>query len=84
MLPSTVGAIALVREYDHTSADYNLTDKQWYLCILKIHSTIVLKVKEVLPNSNRALGIEVNGNYISLPGELFKDLNESGIIAKIE
>ena len=41
-------------------------------------------MKEVLPNSNRTLAIEVNGSYISLPGELFKDLNESGIIAKIE
>ena len=56
-----------------------------FVLILKfIPQLIVLKVKEVLPNSDRTLAIEVNGNYISLPGELFKDLNESGIIAKIE
>ena len=39
----------------------------------------VLRVREVFPGSGRVLGIQVDNNYISLPGELFEDLNESGI-----
>ena len=33
----------------------------------------------MFPGSGRVLGIQVDNNYISLPGELFEDLNESGI-----
>ena len=39
----------------------------------------VLRVREVFPGSGRVLGIQVDNNYISLPGELFDNLNESGI-----
>ena len=45
-----------------------------FLCI-----TAVLRVREVFPGSGRVLGIQVDINYISLPGELFENLNESGI-----
>ena len=44
------------------------------LCI-----TAVFRVREVFPGSGRILGIQVDNNYISLPGELFENLNESGI-----
>ena len=33
----------------------------------------------MFPGSDRVLGIQVDNNYISLPGELFENLNESGI-----
>ena len=83
MLPLTVGAIALVRSMIiHQLIIYILQTSNDINCVYLnfiLYSTIVLRVKEVLPNSNRTLGIEVNGNYISLPGELFKNLNESGI-----
>ena len=39
----------------------------------------VLKVREVFPGSSHVLGMQVDNNYISLPGELFENLNESGI-----
>ena len=41
--------------------------------------TAVLRVREVFPGSSRVLRIQVDNNYISLPGELFENLNESGI-----
>ena len=41
--------------------------------------TAVLRVKEVFPGSNHVLGKQVDNKYISLPGELFENLNESGI-----
>ena len=33
----------------------------------------------MFPGSGRVLGIQVDNNYISLPGELFENFNESGI-----
>ena len=33
----------------------------------------------MIPGSGRLVGIQVDNNYISLPGELFEHLNESGI-----
>ena len=44
-----------------------------------LFTTAVLKVREVFPGSGHVLGIQVDNNYISLPGELFENLNESGI-----
>ena len=41
--------------------------------------TAVLRVREVFPGSGRVLGIQVGNNYISLPGELFENMNESSI-----
>ena len=38
----------------------------------------VLRVREVFPGNARVLGIQVDNSYISLPGELFENLNESG------
>ena len=40
----------------------------------------VLRVREVIPDSRRVLGIQVDNNYISLPGELFENLKETGTI----
>ena len=42
------------------------------------HVNAVLKVKEAFPGSGGVLGIQVDNNYISLPGELFENLEESG------
>ena len=36
-------------------------------------------MREVFPGSGRVLGIQVDNNYINLPGVLFENLNESGI-----
>ena len=33
---------------------------------------------EVFPGSGRVLGIQVGNNYITLPGEIFEDITESG------
>ena len=44
-----------------------------------LYITAVLRVREVFPGSGRVLGIQVVNNYISLPGELFENLNQSGI-----
>ena len=44
-----------------------------------LFTTAVLKVREVFPGSGHVLGIQVDNNYISLPEELFENLNESGI-----
>ena len=38
------------------------------------------RVREVFPGSGRVLGIQVENNYITLPGEIFKDLNKSGTL----
>ena len=32
----------------------------------------------MFPGNGRVLGIQVDNSYISLPGELFENLNESG------
>ena len=40
----------------------------------------MLRVREVFPGNGRVLGIQVDNNYISLPGELLENLNESGIV----
>ena len=42
----------------------------------------MLKVQGVLPGSDQVLGIQVDNNYISLPGELFENLNGTGINSK--
>ena len=34
----------------------------------------------MFPSSGRVTGIQVDNNYISLPGEIFEDITESGII----
>ena len=34
----------------------------------------------MFPGSGRVTGIQVDNNYITLPGEIFKDITESGII----
>ena len=34
----------------------------------------------MFPGSGRVTGIQVDNNYITLPGEVFEDLNESGIL----
>ena len=34
----------------------------------------------MFPNNGRVLGIQVDNSYISLPGELFENLNESGFL----
>ena len=44
------------------------------------HVTAVLRVREVSSGNGRVLGIQVDNSYISLPGELFENLNESGIM----
>ena len=33
----------------------------------------------MLPGSGRVTGIQVGNNYIALPGEIFDNINESGI-----
>ena len=39
------------------------------------------KRREVFPGSGRVTGIQVDNNYITLPGEIFdKNINESGIL----
>ena len=38
-----------------------------------------VRVQEVFPGSGRLLGIQVDNNYISLPGELFENLKRPGI-----
>ena len=45
-------------------------------CII-IHIRVLRR--EVFPGNGRVLGIQVDNSYISLPGELFENLNESGI-----
>ena len=39
----------------------------------------MLRVQEVFPGSGGVLGIQVDNNYISLPGELFENLKRPGI-----
>ena len=41
----------------------------------------VLVVQEVFPGSGPTLGVQVEDSYISLPGELFKNLKKSGLQA---
>ena len=41
---------------------------------------IGLRIKEVFPSSGRVTGIQVDDNYITLPGEIFEDITESGTI----
>ena len=33
----------------------------------------------MFPGSGRVTGIQVDNNYITLPGEVFEDITESGI-----
>ena len=35
---------------------------------------------EVFRGSGRVTGIQVDNNYITLPGEIFEDITESGIL----
>ena len=37
------------------------------------------KIREVFPGSGRVTGIQVDNNSITLPGEIFEDITESGI-----
>ena len=46
----------------------------FFACIF----AVVLRVREVFPGNDSVLGIQVDNNNISLPGELFENLNESG------
>ena len=39
----------------------------------------MLRVQEVFPGNAHVQGIQVDNSYISLPGELFKNLKESGM-----
>ena len=34
----------------------------------------------MFPGSGRVTGIQVDNNYITLPGEIFDNINESGIL----
>ena len=34
----------------------------------------------MFPGSGRVLGIQVGNNYITLPGEIFEDITESGMV----
>ena len=34
----------------------------------------------MFPGSGRVTGIQVDNNYITLPGEIFEDIIESGIL----
>ena len=44
-------------------------------------SFVGVRVREVFPGSGRVTGIQVENNYITLPGEIFdKNINESGIL----
>ena len=47
---------------------------------MTIRSIIGTRVRKVLPGSGsgRVLGIQVGNNYITLPGEIFEDIIESG------
>ena len=45
-----------------------------------IYIIIGARVREVFPGSGRVLGIQVENNYITLPGEIFEDITESGIL----
>ena len=42
-------------------------------------SCIGVRIREVFPGSGRVTGIQVDNNYITLPGEIFEDITESGI-----
>ena len=44
-----------------------------------LYIIIGARVREVFPGSGRVLGIQVGNNNITLPGEIFKDLNKSGM-----
>ena len=46
--------------------------------VMTICSIIGASVKKVLPGSGRVLGIQVRNNNITLPGEIFEDITESG------
>ena len=37
-------------------------------------------MREVSPGNGRVLGIQADSNYISLPGELFENLNKPGML----
>ena len=43
-----------------------------------LYIIIGARVREVFPGSGRVLGIQVGNNYITLPGEIFEDITESG------
>ena len=45
-----------------------------------IYIIIGARVREVFPGSSRVLGIQVENDYITLPGEIFEDITESGIL----
>ena len=53
-----------------------LMEHVWFCC-----PDTVLVVQEVFPGSGRTLGVQVEDSYISLPGELFKNLKKSGLQA---
>ena len=50
------------------------------LCVMTRISFIGVRIREVFPGSGRVTGIQVDNNYIALPGEIFKDITEAGII----
>ena len=50
------------------------------LCVMTRISFIGVRIREVFPGSGRVTGIQVDNNYITLPGEVFEDITESGII----
>ena len=37
-------------------------------------------MREVSPGNGRVLGIQADSNYISLPGEMFENLNKPGLV----
>ena len=39
-------------------------------------------MREVFPGSERVTGIQVDNNYITLPGEVFENISKSGIHVK--
>ena len=45
-----------------------------------LYIIIGARVREVFPGSGRVLGIQVGNNYITLPGEIFEDITESGMV----
>ena len=50
------------------------------LCVMTRISFIGVRIREVFPGSGRVTGIHVDNNYITLPGEIFNDITQSGII----
>ena len=50
------------------------------VCFVILITFIGVRIREVFPGSGRVTGIQVDNNYITLPGEIFEDITESGTI----